>query len=166
MVTNRQLSQSCEELSSLERRVKLPHAFLCSFMGTAAFSTFNISQLQGCTFQTPARVPVGPYFAFGASKARFLPSGDKQLEEKVGWRQSFQHRLGKTSHTCITPGGASAALAIWMQHHLFTLSQINSAKGFAKGEHMAAKTGSVEKSSTQPKHFEEKTLILCIHTYS
>lgn len=53
-----------------------------------------------------------------------------------------------------------------MQHHLFTLSQVNSAKGFAKGGHMVAKTGSVEKSSAQPTRFEEKTLILCTHTYS
>lgn len=31
---------------------------------------------------------------------------------------------------------------------------------------MVAKTGSVKKSSNQPTHFEEKTLILYIHTYS
>lgn len=41
-------------------------------MGTVAFSTFNTSQLQGCAFPIAAGVPAGPYFAFGASKVRFL----------------------------------------------------------------------------------------------
>lgn len=31
---------------------------------------------------------------------------------------------------------------------------------------MVAETGSVKKSSNQPMHFEKKTLILYIHTYS
>lgn len=117
---------------------------------------------------------MGLHFAFGTSKVKFLPSGNTQLEGNVWYisnrveaelpaqvskDQSHVHR----SRWCLHGLGN---LESEMQHHLFTLSQVNSAKGFAKGEHMVAKTGSVEKSSAQPTRFEEKTLILCIHTYS
>lgn len=86
---------------------------------------------------------------------------EAELPAQVSKDQSHAHRSRWCLHS-----HQFGNLESEMQHHLFTLSQVNSAKGFAKGEHMVAKTGSVEKSSAQPTRFEEKTLILCIHTYS